>query len=77
MAEEWFRNKWQRTGIFKSEELSSENIHFFITMLVIYQALMILKLRLKEKSQSKNEKYANGSVRARLMVRGGCLPVKE
>ena len=30
------------------------------------------------KSQPKNEKYANGSVgaRVRLMVRGGCLPVR-
>ena len=28
------------------------------------------------KSQPKNEKYANGSVGARLMVRGGCLPVR-
>ena len=28
------------------------------------------------KSQPKNEKYANGSVRARLMVRGGFLPVR-
>ena len=30
------------------------------------------------KSQPKNEKYANGSVgaRLRLMVRGGCLPVR-
>ena len=31
------------------------------------------------KSQPKNEKYANGSVgaRVRLMVRGGCLPVED
>ena len=28
------------------------------------------------KSQPKNEKYANVSVGARLMVRGGCLPVR-
>ena len=30
------------------------------------------------KSQPKNEKYANGSVgaRVRLIVRGGCLPVR-
>ena len=28
------------------------------------------------KSQLKNEKYTNGSVRVRLMVRGGCLPVR-
>ena len=41
------------------------------------QPLMTLKLCLKVKSQSKNEKYANGSVGAkvRLMVRGGCVPV--
>ena len=31
------------------------------------------------KRQPKNEKYVNGSVgaRVRLMVRGGCLPVRE
>ena len=28
------------------------------------------------KSQPKNEKYANDSVGARLMVRGGCLPAR-
>ena len=40
---------------------------------------MTLKLCLKMKSQSKNEKYANGNVgaRVRLMVSGDCLPVKE
>ena len=43
------------------------------------QPVMTLKLCLKVRSQSKNEKYANGSVgvRVRLMLRGGCLPVKE
>ena len=48
-------------------------------MLVMNQALMTLKLCLKVNSQSKNEKYVNGSVgaRVRLMVRGGCLSVKE
>ena len=30
MAEEWLQNKWQRTGIFKSEESLSENFNLFI-----------------------------------------------
>ena len=40
---------------------------------------MTPKLCVKVKSPSKTEKYANGSVgaRVRLMVRGDFLPVKE
>ena len=43
------------------------------------QSLMTLNLCLKVKSQFKNKKYVNGSdgTIVRLMVRGGCLQVKE
>ena len=42
MAEEWFRNKWQKTGKFKSEESSSANIHFF--MFDPHQLLFVIHL---------------------------------
>ena len=69
MAEEWFQIKWQRTGIFKSEDSSPAPAPLrpkYVRYCHSHQVgdvkpLITLKLCLKVKSQSNIEKYANRS----------------
>ena len=68
----YYRNVWKKTFVERIQEYGRRRWRGGFGINEREQQYVHVK------SQHKNEKYANGSVgaRVRLMVRGGCLPVR-